>query len=394
MFETLTPPPPDKILALMSFFAEDPRTDKIDLGVGVYKDARGRTPIMRAVKAAEARLLAEQATKSYVGLLGDLTFVDAMADLLLGDAADRARLAGAQAPGGTGALRQLFELIRRANPEATVWMSDPTWPNHPAMLAHLGIPAETYRYFDGETLGVDFDGMKADLAGAKPGDVILLHGCCHNPTGANLSPDQWAALTDLIVEHRLVPMIDMAYQGFGDGLDDDAAGVRHMASRVPEMMIAASCSKNFGLYRDRVGVALALSATPEASGVTKANLATLNRLNFSFPPDHGAKVVSIILNDAELRADWMAELEDMRQDMLTLRTGLADALRRETNSDRFDFIANHRGMFSRLGLGPDQVAALRADHGIYMVGDSRVNIAGLPREGLDRIARAMVATAG
>jgi aromatic-amino-acid transaminase len=394
MFETLTPPPPDKILALMSLFAEDPRTDKIDLGVGVYKDARGRTPIMRAVKAAEARLLAEQATKSYVGLLGDLTFVDAMADLLLGDAADRARLAGAQAPGGTGALRQLFELIRRANPEATVWMSDPTWPNHPAMLAHLGIPAETYRYFDGETLGVDFDGMKADLAGAKPGDVILLHGCCHNPTGANLSPDQWAALTDLIVEHRLVPMIDMAYQGFGDGLDDDAAGVRHMASRVPEMMIAASCSKNFGLYRDRVGVALALSATPEASGVTKANLATLNRLNFSFPPDHGAKVVSIILNDAELRADWMAELEDMRQDMLTLRTGLADALRRETNSDRFDFIANHRGMFSRLGLGPDQVAALRADHGIYMVGDSRVNIAGLPREGLDRIARAMVATAG
>ncbi len=394
MFETLKPPPPDKILALMSLFAEDPRTDKIDLGVGVYKDARGRTPIMRAVKAAEARLLAEQATKSYVGLLGDLTFVDAMADLLLGDAADRARLAGAQAPGGTGALRQLFELIRRANPEATVWMSDPTWPNHPAMLAHLGIPAETYRYFDGETLGVDFDGMKADLAGAKPGDVILLHGCCHNPTGANLSPDQWAALTDLIVEHRLVPMIDMAYQGFGDGLDDDAAGVRHMASRVPEMMIAASCSKNFGLYRDRVGVGLALSATPEASGVTKANLATLNRLNFSFPPDHGAKVVSIILNDAELRADWMAELEDMRQDMLTLRTGLADALRRETNSDRFDFIANHRGMFSRLGLGPDQVAALRADHGIYMVGDSRVNIAGLPREGLDRIARAMVATAG
>jgi len=253
---------------------------------------------------------------------------------------------------------------------------------------------KTYRYFDGETLGVDFDGMKADLADAKPGDVILLHGCCHNPTGANLSLDQWATLTDLIVEHRLVPMIDMAYQGFGDGLDDDAAGVRHMAARVPEMLIAASCSKNFGLYRDRVGVALALSATPEASGVTKANIATLNRLNFSFPPDHGAKVVSIILNDAELRADWMAELEDMRQDMLTLRTGLAEALRRETNSDRFDFVADHRGMFSRLGLGPDQVAALRKDHGIYMVGDSRVNIAGLPRDGLDRIARAMVATAG
>ena len=394
MFETLTPPPPDKILALMSLYAEDPRDDKIDLGVGVYKDAEGRTPIMRAVKAAEARLLAEQATKSYVGLLGDPGFVDGMADLLLGTAVDRARLAGAQTPGGTGALRQLFELIRRANPEAIVWLSDPTWPNHPAMLAHLGIPLKTYRYFDSDTLGVDFEGMKADLAGARSGDVVLLHGCCHNPTGANLSLGQWSALTDLIVERGLVPMIDMAYQGFGDGLDDDAAGVRHMAERVPEMLIAASCSKNFGLYRDRVGVALALSATAEGGAVTKANIATLNRLNFSFPPDHGAKVVSIILNDAELRADWMAELEDMRRDMLTLRTGLAEALRRETNSDRFDFIADHRGMFSRLGLGPDQVAALREDHGIYMVGDSRVNIAGLPRDGLDRIARAMVATAG
>jgi len=394
MFETLTPPPPDKILALMSLYAEDPRDDKIDLGVGVYKDAEGRTPIMRAVKAAEARLLAEQATKSYVGLLGDPGFVDGMADLLLGTAVDRARLAGAQTPGGTGALRQLFELIRRANPEATVWLSDPTWPNHPAMLAHLGIPVKTYRYFDSDTLGVDFEGMKADLAGARSGDVVLLHGCCHNPTGANLSLGQWSALTDLIVERGLVPMIDMAYQGFGDGLDDDAAGVRHMAERVPEMLIAASCSKNFGLYRDRVGVALALSATAEGGAVTKANIATLNRLNFSFPPDHGAKVVSIILNDAELRADWMAELEDMRRDMLTLRTGLAEALRRETNSDRFDFIADHRGMFSRLGLGPDQVAALREDHGIYMVGDSRVNIAGLPRDGLDRIARAMVATSG
>jgi aspartate aminotransferase len=394
MFETLTPPPPDKILQLMSLFAEDPRDDKIDLGVGVYKDAEGRTPVMRAVKAGEKRLLAEQATKSYVGLLGDLSFVDGMADLILRDAVDRARLSGAQTPGGTGALRQLFELIRRSDPQARVWMSDPTWPNHPAMLAHLGIPTATYRYFDAETLGVDFEGMKADLAGAKSGDVVLLHGCCHNPTGANLSRDQWASLTEIFVEHGLAPLIDMAYQGFGDGLDEDAAGVRHMAARVPEMLIAASCSKNFGLYRDRVGVALALSATPDAACVTKANMATLNRLNFSFPPDHGAKVVSIILNDADLRADWMAELEEMRRDMLTLRTGLAEALRRETNTDRFDFIADHRGMFSRLGLGAEQVAALRADHGIYMVGDSRVNIAGLPRDGLERIARAMVATSG
>ena len=391
MLEALTAPAPDKIIELMGLYAADPRADKLDLGVGVYKDAEGRTPIMRAVKAAEQRLWQEQTTKSYVGLLGDLGFVEAMRDLIFGAAVPAERVSGAQTPGGTGAVRQLLELARLANPEATVWYSDPTWPNHPAILKYLGIPSRTYRYFDAATRGVDFDGMIADLGAAKAGDVVLLHGCCHNPTGANPTFAEWQALTDLCLDRGLVPMIDLAYQGFGDGLDEDVAGVRHMAARVPELLLAASCSKNFGLYRDRVGAAFTVTADAGVTPLARGNLATLNRLNYSFPPDHGAKTVGIILTDPALRADWIAELEAMRQGMLTLRSGLAEALRRATNSDRFDFVATHRGMFSRLGAMPAQVAALRADHGVYMVGDSRINIAGLPAGGLDRLAAAIAA---
>jgi aromatic-amino-acid transaminase len=391
MFETLKPAPPDKIIELIGIYKADPRTEKVDLGIGVYKDAEGRTPVMRAVKTAEARLLKEQTSKAYIGVLGDLEFVDRMADLALGDAVPRDRLSGAQTPGGTGAVRELFELVQRSSPDATVWISEPTWPNHPAILGYLGIPTRTYRYFDNATRGVDFAGMMADLADLKSGDVLLLHGCCHNPTGANLSLEEWRELTDFVLEAGAVPMIDLAYQGFGDGLDQDVAGVRHMAAAVPEMMIAASCSKNFGLYRDRVGAAFTLSETPEMAEVTKSNLFSLSRLNFSFPPDHGAKVVSMILGDPELKADWMAELEAMRLRMLDLRKDLAESLRRTTNSDRFDFVAEHRGMFSRLGATPEQVAALRKEHGIYMVGDSRVNIAGLPTgDGLAKMARALV----
>ncbi len=394
MFETLKPTPPDKIIELMGLFKADPRSDKIDLGVGVYKDASGRTPVMRAVKAAEHRLVNEQDTKAYVGMLGDLGFVDAMADLALGNAAPADRLAGAQTPGGTGAIHQLFELVRRANPGATVWYSDPTWPNHPAILAHLGMPARTYRYFDAATGSVSFDGMMADLVALKAGDVLLLHGCCHNPTGANLDLEQWRELTEFVLASGAVPMIDLAYQGFGDGLEADVAGLRHMAAAVPEMMLAASCSKNFGLYRDRVGAAFVLASTPATADIARLNLASLNRLNYSFPPDHGAKLVSMILADPELRADWMAELEDMRLGMLDLREALAAALRRETNSDRFDFVARHRGMFSLLGVGPEQVAAMRKDHGVYMVGDSRINVAGLPAKGIERFARALVGVGG
>ncbi len=304
-----------------------------------------------------------------------------MRDLIFGAAVPSERVAGAQTPGGTGAVRQLFELARLANPGATFWLSEPTWPNHTAILKFLGIPAKTYRYFDETTLGVDFDGMLADLGAAAKGDVALLHGCCHNPTGANLDQGQWERLTGFVNERGLLPMIDLAYQGFGDGVEADVEGLRHMAANTPELMLAASCSKNFGLYRDRVGAAFVTAATAEAAKLAKGNLATLNRLTYSFPPDHGAKVVSIILNDPDLRSDWLDELEGMRLGMLELRSGLADALRRETNSDRFDFIAEHRGMFSRLGLTPEQVEAIREAEGVYMVGDSRINVAGLPKRG-------------
>ena len=389
MFENLKPQPEDKIIKMIGMFAADPRDDKLDLGVGVYKDASGNTPVMRAVKRAEARLLESQDTKKYVGLLGNLEFVDGMRELVLGGSVASSRVTGAQTPGGTGAIRQIFELINMATPDATVWISDPSWPNHEAILKYLGMKVGKYRYFDEATCGVDFDGMMTDLDGAAAGDVILLHGCCHNPTGANITVEQWGAVTELLMSKNLTPMIDIAYQGFGDGREEDAAGVRLMAARVPEMLIAASCSKNFGLYRDRVGAALAVCKDEVA--LTKGALATLNRMNFSFPPDHGATVVAIIMGDPELRADWMAEVESMRVSMLELRSGLADALRRETNSDRFDFVADHRGMFSRLGLTTPQVDKLRDEYGIYMVGDSRFNVAGLPADGLDDLAKAIAA---
>ena len=391
MLKNLTPQPPDKIIQMIGQFKADTRTDKVDLGVGVYKDAQGKTPVMRAVKAAEARLLESQDSKSYVGLLGDLGFVDVMRDLVLGDAVPAGHVVGAQAPGGTGAIHQLLLLTRLANPEATVWFSDPTWPNHPAIVKHLGLTGQTYRYFDEATCGVNFDGLMSDLSGVKSGDVVILHGCCHNPTGANLTLDQWAQVTDLLIEKDATPFVDFAYQGFGDGLEEDAAGVRAMAAKVPQLLIAASCSKNFGLYRDRVGVALVVTSDADALELTKGALASLNRLTFSFPPDHGAKVVEIILKDPALKADWMAEVEEMRLRMLDLRRDFAQALREQTNSDAFDFVAEHRGMFSRLGITPEQVLKVRDEHGIYIVGDSRINVAGLPAEKLDMLAKAIAA---
>ncbi|MEO0654509.1 MAG: amino acid aminotransferase [Pseudomonadota bacterium] len=391
MLKNLTPHPADKILALMAAFKEDPRAQKVDLGVGVYKDASGNTPVMRAVKTAEKQLWEAETTKSYVGLVGDPAFNSAMRSLILGDAVDDARLASAATPGGTGAVRQALELVKLANPDATIWVSDPTWPNHLTIIKYLGLPMQTYRYFDSATRAVDFAGMMHDLRKAKPGDVVLLHGCCHNPSGANLTLDEWGAVADLIIGSGVLPMIDIAYQGFGDGLEEDAAGTRLLVSRLPELLIAASCSKNFGIYRERTGILIALSETAESAGVTQNNLAFLNRQNFSFPPDHGARLVTMILNDPALRADWQAELEEVRTSMLSLREALAGELRQRTNSDKFDFLAQHRGMFSRLGATPEQVTQMREDHGIYMVGDSRLNIAGLNATTVPILAEAIVA---
>jgi aspartate aminotransferase len=391
MLTHLTPQPADKIIELMKLFREDPRTDKIDLGVGVYKDATGHTPIMRAVKAAEKQLWEAETTKTYVALAGDPAFADAMRDLILGDAVPAGRVAGAASPGGTGAVHLAFELAKMANPDVRIRISSPTWPNHLSILRHRGMPFTEYRYFDAESRGVDFEGMMADLADVAPGDVVLLHGCCHNPTGANLTEAQWRAVADLLERSGAVPMIDIAYQGFGDGLDADAYGTRLLASRLPEVLIAASCSKNFGVYRERTGLLLAVTSDTAARDLAQGSMAHLNRQNFSFPPDHGARLVTMILTDPALRADWQAELEEVRQGMLALRRQLADELRKRTNSDRFDFIAEHRGMFSRLGATPEQVQAMRDSHGIYMVGDSRINIAGLNAITVPILAEAMVA---
>ena len=377
MLERFQPVPPDPILGLGQLYATDPRDDKIDLGVGVFKDASGNTPIMTAVRKAEVVLHDQQTTKAYKGLAGDEAFRDEMRQLVLGDAVPTDRVATIQTPGGTGAIRQLYETLKMINIDATLWVSDPTWPSHVGMAKHMGLKLAKYRYFDAATSNVDTAAMMEDIQAMQPGDVLLLHGCCHNPTGANLGSDDWQALTDFVLEKDVTPFVDIAYQGFGDGLAEDAANLRIMAARVPEMLIAASCSKNFGLYRDRVGCAMAVCSSAEQHAVVSRNLAVLNRLNYSFAPDHGAACVAIILGDTALRAEWESELNDMRATMMTIRQDLADALRRQCNSDRFDFIAEHRGMFSRLGLATPEVEALRTDHGMYVVGDSRINIAGL-----------------
>jgi aromatic-amino-acid transaminase len=390
MFETLKQQPADKILALVQMYRDDPREVKVDLGVGVYKDATGLTPVMRAIKAAEHRLWETQDSKVYTGLAGDPAFADAMIDLILSDAVPRGTIAAAATPGGTGAVRQAFELIRMARPNARVFVSDPTWPNHISMLGYLGMEMVPYRYFDDETRGVDFDGLIADLKAAKKGDVVLLHGCCHNPTGANLNGAQWDEVIGVLLETGATPMVDIAYQGFGDGLEEDAVATRKLAAAVPECLIAASCSKNFGIYRERTGLLMVVSQDTGAQVLNQGSLAYLNRQNFSFPPDHGARLVTMILTDDALRADWQAELEDVRQSMLGLRSQLAAELQRLSGSDRFGFLAQHRGMFSRLGTSPQMVEKLRVEHGIYMVGDSRMNVAGLNSQTVPILAKAIV----
>ncbi|MGC1430466.1 MAG: amino acid aminotransferase, partial [Albidovulum sp.] len=346
-------------------------------------------PVMRAVKAAEQKLWQVETTKSYTGLAGDPAFNAALAGLVLGGSVGADRISSVATPGGTGAVRQAFELIRMASPKATVWVSDPTWPNHLSILRYLGMPVRLYRYFDAESRAVDFAAMMADLGAAKPGDVVLLHGCCHNPTGANLTGPEWQAVAALLEKTGAVPMIDIAYQGFGDGLQEDAAGARLIAARLPEVLIAASCSKNFGIYRERTGALIALSNPPQRDQ-TQATLAFLNRQNYSFPPDHGARLVTMILEDPALRADWQRELEEVRLGMLGLRTALAHELQVLSGSDRFGFLAQHRGMFSRLGATPEQVERLKTEHGIYMVGDSRLNIAGLNANTVPILARAIL----
>ena len=393
MLSNLKPQAPDKILMLIEEFKADTRQGKIDLGVGVYKNAEGVTPVMRAVKTAEQRIWETQNTKAYTALAGEPEYRSALTTMILGDGWPADRTASLATVGGTGAIRQALELARMANPALTVHVSDPTWPNHNSIIRFMGLPMVEYRYFDQQTRGVDFEAMKADIARAAKDDVVLLHGCCHNPTGANLTLDQWGEIADLLEKTGALPLIDLAYQGFGDGLAEDASGTRLIVSRLPQVLIAASCSKNFGIYRERTGLMLAVCENTADRDMAQGAMAFLNRQTYSFPPDHGARIVSTILGDDALRADWAAELEQVRKGMLALREQLAGELRDLTGSDRFDFIAHHRGMFSRLGATPEQVQRLKEEAGIYMVGDSRLNIAGLNHKTVPVLARA-IAEAG
>ncbi|MQB40560.1 amino acid aminotransferase [Rhizobium sp. ICMP 5592] len=391
MFEALTAAPPDKILSLSILYRNDERPTKMDLGVGVYKDSQGATVIMRAVRDAEKRLYESQTTKTYVGMAGDEGFNKAMLKLVFGEKADLSRMFACQTAGGSGALRTIADLLAKARPDATVWLSDPTWVNHVPILKAAGFKTATYPYFDPASGTVKADAMLEGLKQAKAGDIILLHGCCHNPTGANLTIEQWGPVVDLLIERDLFPFVDLAYQGFGDGLEEDAAAVRLLASKVPEMAIATSCSKNFSVYRDRLGAVILMGKNAESVKIAGSQALATTRVLYSMPPDHAAAAVRIILEDDALRADWKSELEAMRLRMLNLRKGFAEALRRQSNSSRFDFIADHRGMFSRLGLTEAQVDRLRDEFGIYMVSDSRFNVAGLREDRLDDLARAVVA---
>ena len=396
MFENLKLQSEDKIMALMSLYKADERKEKIDLGVGVYKNNKGQTPIMDAVQKASRILNNTQKTKSYVGLSGNLGFIDNISQLVLADAVPKNQIIGAQAPGGTGAFHQLLLLIRSMEKDKRVWISSPSWPNHAAILNHLGIQFNNYNYFDYDTCEVNFSRMMSDLQKISPGDVLLLHGCCHNPTGANLSLENWTELTQFCEKKNILPLIDLAYQGFGDGINDDVKGVQYMASNLPEVCIGISCSKNFGLYRERVGAALMVVSDKKIHKLVEENLKSFNRVTFSFPPDYGASLVEIILGgnnsqNKELIHLWEKELNSMRNGMLEIRKLLSDSLRRSTNSTRFDFIERHRGMFSLMGLSVDQVARLRTEFGIYMVGDSRINIAGLNKDQIDYFSSSIAA---
>ena len=390
MFETLSKAPQDKIFALMAEIAADDRPGKIDLGIGVYKDDDGNTPIMSAVKKAEERIVSTAKTKTYIGVAGNKGFANAMVRLALGDTVSADRVRAAQAPGGTGALWVLLMLLKRASPDATVWISDPSWPNHKPMAEQAGFKVASYPYFDPETRGVRFDDMLATLDGMGKDDIVLLHGCCHNPTGANLTPEQWDRVVASLKRTGAFPLVDMAYQGFGDGLEEDAYGLRAVAREIDEFVCATSCSKNFGIYRERVGCSIVVSRDAAQADIANSQMLNVIRGAYSQPPDHGAEIVRIILTDDALRAEWQAELEAMRNRMISNRKSLADAIRSRSNATDFDFVAEHRGMFSLLGLPVDTVSHLKSENAVYMLDDSRINIAGLADERIQRLADAIV----
>ena len=394
MFETLQKATLDKIFVLMAEYAADPRTNKIYLGVGVYKDDKNNTPIMSAVKKAEQRIHDAAKTKTYKGVVGNKEFSAAIVDLALGGAVDTSRIRCVNGAGGTGALMILMFVLGRARPKGKIYISDPSWPNHWPLAENANLTPVTYPYFDPKTRKVDFPAMLAVLDKLTKDDIVLLHGCCHNPTGANLTPAQWDAVVESLKRTGAFPLVDLAYLGFGDGIEQDAYGVRKVASSLPETMIAFSASKNFGLYRERTGVAIAIARDSATADVVSSQMQNIIRGTISQTPDHGAEIVRVILEDKALRAEWETELNQMRERMQRLRVKLAEAIKRKSNSKDFDFIADHSGMFSLLGLPQDVVEKLKKDDAVYMINDSRINVAGIPEDRVDELADYLLAAIG
>jgi aspartate aminotransferase len=395
LFEQISRLNADAILGLMAKFRADPHPHKVDLGVGVFRDLAGNTPILDCVRRAEKDVLATQTTKSYVGAPGREEFNSSVESLVLG--ADHTarrdhRARTVQTPGGCGALRVGAELIRAATSTATVHVSDPTWGNHIPLLGSSGFRLERYPYYDAPAHELRFEAMMERLERVPAGDVVLIHGCCHNPTGADLSLPQWQALAQLLERRRLLPFLDMAYQGFGAGLDADAAGVRLVAARVPECLIAVSFSKNLGLYRERVGALISIGESEERANAMLSHVLQIARSIYSMPPDHGAAIAAHIFASPELTNEWLRELDAMRTRMFDMRNLLADELRRTNGDKSFDFIRTQRGMFSLLGVSPTAVDRLREEHHIYMLGDSRMNVAGLMPHNAAYVAEAVAKT--
>ena len=392
MFESLQPASADPILGLIAEYRNDLRPEKIDLGVGVYRTTEGNTPVLQVVKRAEQTLIDEQESKAYIGTAGAADFNAVMQELIFGESSPADRLVTIQAPGGSGSLRVAAGMILRASSAASVWVSEPTWANHAPLLAGAGLSLKSYPYYDALNHVIKADDMLSLLKDAPAGDVVLLHACCHNPSGLDLSNDEWCALTDVIVDRNLIPFIDIAYQGFADGLDEDAFCIRHMAEHVPEMIVSSSCSKNFGLYRDRVGTLSMLAADSAARDVVDSQVNNIVRTIYSVPPDHGAAVVSLILNDAELRSAWVIELAEMRERLKNMRIMLNDALVLRAPKHDFSHLVRATGMFCFLGISAEQVLRLKKDFGIYMVDSSRINVAGITPGNVNYLADSIVAT--
>ena len=397
MFQQLERLISDSILALMAKYRADPFEGKVDLGVGVYRDLSGNTPILDCVRRAEKEVLAAQTTKSYVGAAGREEFNNAVEELVLGAGHSTRRDRRArtlQTPGGCGALRVGAELIKAAAPKVAVHLSDPTWGNHAPLLGGCGLKLERYPYYDAATHQLRFEAMLQRLEAASPGDAVLIHACCHNPTGADLNPDQWQAVAQILERRSLVPFLDLAYQGFGSSLDQDAAAVRMVVERVPEALIAVSFSKNLGLYRERVGALIVISENAARADATQSHMLHIARSIYSMPPDHGAAIATRIFADPQLRRGWMQELDAMRTRIQDMRTLLAQRLQEATGDDAFDFIRTQHGMFSLLGVSRDAVERLREKHHIYMLSDSRMNVAGIMPDNVDYVAEAFAAESG